>query len=127
MLGAEDVKKIQLETPVTTEPAVITEAKPQDILIPAETAKMKVAEMFNINSYDVGKYEHDINRILEYVNSFNPQNVDDIVYYIKSLGARLGTNSLEKQIKTISRYLFLNNQKQQIDRDIERMTNVPNR
>ena len=127
MLGAEDVKNIQLETPVTTDIAAITEVKPQDIVIPAETAKMKVAEMFNINNFEMGKYEHDINRILDYVNSFNPQNVDDIVYYIKSLGSRLGTNNLEKQIKTISRYLFLNNQKQQIDRDIERMTNVPNR
>jgi len=49
--------------------------------------------------------------------------MDDIIYYIKSLGARLGTNNLEKQIKTMSRYLFLNNQKQQIERDLERMTN----
>lgn len=124
MLGAEDVKKIEIETPEITTTTVIDAAKPQDVIIPGEAAKMKVAEMFGINSYDVGKYEHDINRILDYVNTFNPQNMDDIVYYIKSLGARLGNNNLEKQIKTMSRYLFLNNQKQQIERDIERMTNV---
>jgi hypothetical protein len=123
MLGAEDVKKIEIETPEITTTTVIDAAKPQDVIIPGEVAKMKVAEMFGINSYDVGKYEHDINRILDYVNTFNPQNMDDIVYYIKSLGARLGTNNLEKQIKTMSRYLFLNNQKQQIERDLERMTN----
>jgi hypothetical protein len=122
MLGAEDVKKIQLETPVVE--TIIEEVKPQDVVIPGEMAKLKVAEMFGINSYEVGKYEHDINRILDYVNTFNPQNMDDIIYYIKSLGARLGTNNLEKQIKTMSRYLFLNNQKQQIERDLERMTNV---
>jgi hypothetical protein len=121
MLGAEDVKKVQLETPVIA--PIIEEVKPQDVVIPGEMAKLKVAEMFGINSYDVGKYEHDINRIREYVNTFNPQNMDDIIYYIKSLGARLGTNNLEKQIKTMSRYLFLNNQKQQIERDLERMTN----
>ncbi len=121
MLGAEDVKKVQLETPVIA--PIMEEIKPQDVVIPGEMAKLKVAEMFGINSYDVGKYEHDINRILEYVNTFNPQNMDDIIYYIKSLGARLGTNNLEKQIKTMSRYLFLNNQKQQIERDLERMTN----
>jgi hypothetical protein len=121
MLGAEDVKKVQLETPVIA--PIIEEVKPQDVVIPGEMAKLKVAEMFGINSYDVGKYEHDINRILEYVNTFNPQNMDDIIYYIKSLGARLGTNNLEKQIKTMSRYLFLNTQKQQIERDLERMTN----
>lgn len=125
MLGAEDLKIIQPQTPVET--TTIAEPKPADVVIPGEMAKLKVAEMFGINSYDVGKYEHDINRILEYVNSYNPQNMDDIVYYIKSLGARLGNNNLEKQIKTISRYLFLSNQKQQIERDLERMTNVPNR
>jgi hypothetical protein len=123
MLGAEDIKNTQVITPEVTA-TTITESKPQDVVIPGEVAKMKVAEMFGINSYDVGKYEHDINRILDYVNTFNPQNMDDIVYYIKSLGARLGTNNLEKQIKTMSRYLFLNNQKQQIERDLERMTNV---
>jgi hypothetical protein len=122
MLGAEDIKNTQVIAPEIT--TTITEpSKPQDVVIPGEVAKMKVAEMFGINSYDVGKYEHDINRILEYVNSFNPQNMDDIVYYIKSLGSRLGTNNLEKQIKTMSRYLFLNTQKQQIERDLERMTN----
>jgi hypothetical protein len=121
MLGAEDVKKIQLEEPVIA--PIIEEVKPQDVVIPGEMAKLKVAEMFGINSYEVGKYEHDINRILDYVNTFNPQNMDDIIYYIKSLGARLGTNNLEKQIKTMSRYLFLNTQKQQIERDLERMTN----
>jgi len=124
MLGAEDIKKIEIETPEITTTTITEIAKPQDVVIPGEAAKMKVAEMFGINSYDVGKYEHDISRILEYVNTFNPQNMDDIVYYIKSLGARLGNNNLEKQIKTMSRYLFLNNQKQQIERDIERMTNV---
>lgn len=124
MLGAEDLKNLPVEPTVST---TIIEAKPQDVVIPGEMAKMKVAEMFGINSYDVGKYEHDINRILDYVNTFNPQNMDDIVYYIKSLGARLGSNNLEKQIKTISRYLFLSNQKQQIERDLERMTNVSNR
>jgi hypothetical protein len=121
MLGAEDVKKVQLEEPVIA--PIIEEVKPQDVVIPGEMAKLKLAEMFGINSYDVGKYEHDINRILEYVNAFNPQNIDDVIYYVKSLGARLGTNNLEKQIKTMSRYLFLNNQKQQIERDLERMTN----
>jgi len=122
MLGAEDIKNTQVIAPEVTA-TTITESKPQDVIIPGEVAKMKVAEMFGINSYDIGKYEHDINRILDYVNTFNPQNMDDIVYYIKSLGARLGTNNLEKQIKTMSRYLFLNNQKQQIERDLERMTN----
>jgi hypothetical protein len=124
MLGSEDVKNLQLETPIVETTVTTNVEKPQDVVISGEMAKLKVADMFGINSYDIGKYEHDINRILDYVNTFNPQNMDDIVYYIKSLGSRLGSNNLEKQIKTMSRYLFLNNQKQQIERDLERMTNV---
>ena len=121
MLGAEDIKNTQPTTLVETTPLV--ESKPQDVVIPGELVKSKLAEMFNINNTDIGKYEHDMNRIIEYVNSFNPQNMDDIIYYVKSLGARLGTSNLEKQIKTISRYLFLSSQKTQIERDLERMTN----
>lgn len=128
MLGSEDIKNIQTQTPVTTTENVLpTEVKPQDVVIPGELVKSKLAEMFNIQNNEIGKYEHDMNRIIEYVNTFNPQNMDDIIYYVKSLGTRLGSSGLEKQIKTISRYLFLSNQKTQIERDIERMTNVSNR
>lgn len=127
MLGAEDIKNNSIPQVTTTLETPISEVKPADVVIPGELVKFKLAEMFNINNGEMGKYEHDMNRIIEYVNTFNPQNMDDIIYYVKSLGARLGTSNLEKQIKTISRYLFLSNQKNQIERDLERMTNVPNR
>lgn len=123
MLGAEDVKKIEIESPVSTTDTALPESpKPQTTIIPGETAKLKLAEMFNINLPDIGKYEHDMHRILDYVNQFDPKTMDDVVYYIKSLGARLGSSNLENQIKTISRYIFLNNQKSQIEKDMERMT-----
>lgn len=123
MLGAEDIKNNSIPQVTTTLEAPISEVKPADVVIPGELVKFKLAEMFNINNGEMGKYEHDMNRIIEYINTFNPQNMDDIIYYVKSLGARLGTSNLEKQIKTISRYLFLSNQKVQIERDLERMTN----
>lgn len=123
MLGAEDIKNTEVNnasSTVTTE--VSTKDNPKDVVIPGEVARSKIAEMFGVNTKDIGKYDHDINRIIEYVNSFNPQSVDDIVFYVKSLSARVGNNNLEQQIKTISRYLYLNNQKTLIERDIERMT-----
>lgn len=123
MLGAEDIKNNSIPQVTTTLETQTPEVKPADVVIPGELVKFKLAEMFNINNGEMGKYEHDMNRIIEYVNTFNPQNMDDIIYYVKSLGARLGTSNLEKQIKTISRYLFLSNQKTQIERDLERMTN----
>lgn len=126
MLGAEDIKN----TEVSTAPSVVTTdikspettEKPNNVVIPGEVARSKIAEFFGVNTKDIGKYDHDINRIIEYVNSFNPQTVDDILFYVKSLGSRLGTNNYEQSIKTISRYLYLNNQKTLIERDIERMT-----
>lgn len=123
MLGAEDIKNNPIPQVTISAETTAPEVKPSDVVIPGELVKSKLAEMFNINHGEIGKYEHDMNRIIDYVNTFNPQNMDDIIYYVKSLGARLGTSSLEKQIKTISRYLFLSNQKTQIERDLERMTN----
>ena len=123
MLGAEDVKKIEIESVVSTPDAVLPEeTKPHSTIIPGESAKLKLAEMFKINLPDMGKYEHDMHRILDYVNQFDPKTLDDVVYYIKSLGARLGTSNFENQIKTISRYIYLNNQKSHLEKDIERMT-----
>lgn len=124
MLGAEDIKNNPIPQVTTSQEINAPEVKPSDVVIPGELVKSKLAEMFNINNVEIGKYEHDMNRIIEYVNTFNPQNMDDVIYYVKSLGSRLGTSNLEKQIKTISRYLFLSNQKTQIERDLERMTNV---
>jgi hypothetical protein len=77
--------------------------------------------MFEIPTYEIGKYEHDINRILDYVNQFNPTTMDDVVNEIKTLSSKLGTSQFEQQIKTISRYLFLTGQKSSIEKDIERM------
>lgn len=126
MLGAEDIKNTEISSTTTEVTAnhLPTENKVSrdNVIIPGELARSKIAEYFGVNSKDIGKYDHDINRIIEYVNSFNPQTIDDILFYVKSLGSRLGSNNYEQSIKTISRYLYLNNQKQLIERDIERMT-----
>jgi len=127
MLGAEDIKNTQVSNlpnlSISDLQSVSNNSdKPKDIIIPGEVARSKIADMFGVNTKDIGKYDHDINRIIQYVNEFNPKTVDDIVFYVKSLSARVGNNNLEQQIKTISRYLYLNDQKTLIERDIERMT-----
>lgn len=118
MLGAEDIKNTQVNTGISTQ---VSTEKPDSYSIPGDLIVGKIAEMFEIPSYEVGKYEHDINRIIDYVNQFNPTSMDDAVNEIKSLAAKLGTSQFEKQIKTISRYLFLTGQKSKIDKDLERM------
>jgi len=121
MLGAEDLKNTQVNT--TEQTSVVTSEikKPDSYSLPGDLIVGKIAEMFEIPTYEIGKYEHDINRILDYVNQFNPTTMDDVVNEIKTLSSKLGTSQFEQQIKTISRYLFLTGQKSSIEKDIERM------
>ena len=121
MLGSEDIKNVQVNTPTITDTTQVV-TKPNEVVLPETIVKQKIADMFQINTFDIGKYEHDMNRIIDYVNKYNPQNLDDVVCYIKSLGAKLGNSPMEQQIKTISRYIYLTNQRETLDRDIERMT-----
>lgn len=127
MLGAEDVKKIQQETQANTvEPeAKVEQTTPQEqtkeFAIPNQLASLKVAELFGISSVELAQYDTEIQRILDYVDTFEPKTVDDIVYHIKHLDTQIGTVMGESKIKTISRYLFLNREKEYIERRMERM------
>jgi len=119
MLGAEDIKNTQVNTAVQTQPNA--DVRPDSYNLPGDLIRGKIAEMFEIPSYEVGKYEHDIGRILDYVNQFNPTTMDDVINEVKTLASKLGTSQFEQQIKTISRYLFLTGQRSKIDKDLERM------
>lgn len=127
MLGAEDVKKIQAETQTNTveSQGENQESQPQEPIqefaIPNQLASLKVAELFGISSVELAQYDTEIQRILDYVDTFDPKSVDDIIYHIKHLDSQIGTVMGESKIKTISRYLFLNREKQYLERRMERM------
>lgn len=129
MLGAEDVKKIQAETQANTveTQGQSEETQPQlqepvqEFAIPNQLASLKVAELFGISSVELAQYDTEIQRILDYVDTFDPKSVDDIIFHIKHLDSQIGTVMGENKIKTISRYLFLNREKQYIERKMERM------
>ncbi len=127
MLGAEDVKKIQAETQANTveTQGEVGETQPQEPIqefaIPNQLASLKVAELFGISSVELAQYDTEIQRILDYVDTFDPKSVDDIIFHIKHLDSQIGTVMGENKIKTISRYLFLNREKQYIERKMERM------
>jgi hypothetical protein len=121
MLGSEDIKNTQVNTTEQTSVATSEIKGPDSYSLPGDLIVGKIAEMFEIPTYEIGKYEHDINRILDYVNQFNPTTMDDVVNEIKTLSSKLGSSQFEQQIKTISRYLFLTGQKSSIEKDIERM------
>ena len=126
MLGAQDVKKIELEVAqnpeITQETAPITETLPQpQTIVPRDVVLNKLAEMFGILSSEVGKYNADLDRIVEYAKTKGATNLDEIMFRVREISDSLANNMNEKKLKTVSRYLFLLGDKSKIEQDIERM------
>jgi len=125
MLGAQDVKKIELEvaenpTPVQETAPVEKEPTPQTI-VPRDVVLNKLAEMFGILNSEVGKYNADLDRIVEYAKARGATNLDEIMFRVREVSDSLANNMSEKKIKTVARYLFLLGDRAKIDQDIERM------
>jgi hypothetical protein len=129
MLGAEDVKKIQQEVQTTTVETQVESSQTQetsagsnvDFVIPQQIASLKVAELFGLSTTELQQYDIEIKRLLDYVDTFNPKSLDDIIFHIKHLDAQIGTTMGENKLKTLSRYLFLNREKDYLERQMERM------
>jgi hypothetical protein len=124
MLGSQDIKKLELEVqnnPVeTTETAPVEENKVQTI-VPRDVVLNKLAEMFGILNSEVGKYNGDLDRIVEYAKSKGANSLDEIMFRVREISDSLANNMNEKKIKTVARYLFLLGDKAKIEQDIERM------
>ena len=127
MLGSQDLKKLELEVaqnPVPTE-ATPTETTPEEskvqTLVPRDVVLNKLAEMFGILNSEVGKYNADLDRIVEYAKNKGATNLDEIMFRVREISDSLANNMNEKKIKTVARYLFLLGDKAKIEQDIERM------
>lgn len=126
MLGSQDVKKLELEVSqnpeVTQEIAPLEEAKPQpQTIVPRDVVLNKLAEMFGILNSEVGKYNADLDRIVDYAKEKGATNLDEIMFRVREISDSLANNMNEKKLKTVSRYLFLLGDKSKIEQDIERM------
>lgn len=126
MLGAQDVKKIEQEVinnPEVSEVSTnIEDTKPQpQTIVPRDIVLNKLAEMFGILSSEVGKYNADLDRIVEYAKSKGANSLDEIMFRVREISDSLANNMNEKKLKTVSRYLFLLGDKAKIEQDIERM------
>jgi hypothetical protein len=127
MLGSQDLKKLELEVannPVDTQ-AIATETAPEEpkvqTLVPRDIVLNKLAEMFGILNSEVGKYNADLDRIVEYAKNKGATNLDEIMFRVREISDSLANNMNEKKLKTVSRYLFLLGDKAKIEQDIERM------
>jgi hypothetical protein len=126
MLGSQDVKKLELEVAqnpeVSQETAPVTEPTPQpQTIVPRDVVLNKLAEMFGILGSEIGKYNADLDRIIEYAKTKGATNLDEIMFRVREISDSLANNMNEKKLKTVSRYLFLLGDKAKIEQDIERM------
>lgn len=124
MLGSQDIKKLEQDiaqdTSVKPETTPVEETKVQT-LVPRDVVLNKLAEMFGILGSEVGKYNADLDRIVEYAKSKGATNLDEIIFRVREISDSLANNMNEKKLKTVSRYLFLLGDKAKIEQDIERM------
>jgi hypothetical protein len=127
MLGSQDVKKLEQDiqqnpelNQETTPVEAVEESKVQTI-VPRDVVLNKLAEMFGILNSEVGKYNADLDRIVEYAKSMGATNLDEIMFRVREVSDSLANNMNEKKIKTVARYLFLLGDRAKLEQDIERM------
>ena len=127
MLGAQDVKKLEQDIQQNPElnqevtPTETTEESKVQTIVPRDVVLNKLAEMFGILNSEVGKYNADLDRIVEYAKARGATNLDEIMFRVREVSDSLANNMNEKKIKTVARYLFLLGDRAKIEQDIERM------
>jgi hypothetical protein len=72
---------------------------------------------------ELGKYSYELDQIIDWAKANGAKTMDDIIYEIRFLSNTLGQNAMEKKIKTVARYVFLANEKNRINTELERMKN----
>lgn len=124
MLGSQDVKKLEqdiAQNPVETTDSIPVEEVKNTTIVPRDVVLNKLAEMFGILGGEVGKYNADLDRIIEYANGKGATTLDEIMFRVREISDSLANNMNEKKLKTVSRYLFLLGDRAKIEQDIERM------
>ena len=121
MLGAEDVKKYQTEAPAQVE-TPIKETIPGDNLnFDSVILRTQIGQQLGLASLEVERYSGEIENIVDWARSNGAKTMEDILYEIRYLANNLGSNPMEKKIKTVARYVFLANEKQRLNREMERL------
>lgn len=120
MLGAEDVKKLQIENPQVEEQ--VKETVPGvNTVIDSAFLHAQVGQQLGLATLEAERYSHEINKIVEWAKANGAKSMDDILYEIRYLSNMLGNNPMEKKIKTVARYVFLSTEKQRINTEMERL------
>lgn len=122
MLGAEGVKQLQSQNPELIQQSVQQAPVERDNFAPDNAVlNLQVAQLLGLASLEAGRYSQEITDAIEWAKSNGAKSLDDILYEIRYLTNRLGNNPNEKKIKTISRYVFLANERNRLNTELERM------
>jgi hypothetical protein len=121
MLGAEDVKKYQVETPIETQVETKEVTPGSNLNLDSAILRNQIGQQLGLASLEVEKYSGDIDSILDWARSNGAKSMEDIIYEIRYLSNMLGNNPMEKKIRTVSRYVFLANEKQRLNMEMERL------
>lgn len=122
MLGSEGVKQLQSQQPeVFKQPEVQTPVVRENYTPDDAVISLQVAQLLGLASLEAGRYSQEISDVIEWAKANGAKTLDDIMYEIRYLTNRLGNNPNEKKIKTISRYVFLSNERNRLNTEIERL------
>jgi hypothetical protein len=122
MLGAEGVKQLQQEQPeVFNQTEQQTPVTRENFAPDSAVINLQVAQVLGLASLEAGRYSQEINEAVEWAKANGAKTLDDILYEIRYLTNRLGNNPNEKKIKTISRYIFLTNERNRLNTEMERL------
>jgi len=134
MLSPMEIKKLELE-----EEPLVTDGEPpkeefsqttdkREVILPHDTdvnfTKEKIAEILGENPKEAYKFDAELEEILDYVISKNPNNLEDILWEIRYLGNMLGTPGYgESRIKFMYEYVYLLNEGMRINKKLKKMEN----
>jgi uncharacterized Fe-S cluster-containing radical SAM superfamily enzyme len=124
MLGAEGVQKLQLEQPQTFQKPVEQPQVNENFVANEFVLQNQIASVLGLASMESGRYSQEITELIDWAKANGAKSMDDILYEIRYLSNRLGNNPNEKKIKTVSRFIFLANERNRLNTEIERMQSL---
>jgi hypothetical protein len=124
MLGAEGVQKLQLEQPQVFQKPVEQPQVNENFVANEFVLQNQIASVLGLASMESGRYSQEITELIDWAKANGAKSMDDILYEIRYLSNRLGNNPNEKKIKTVSRFIFLANERNRLNTEIERMQSL---
>lgn len=127
MLGEEDVKKQIQNEEIKEKPLPEESTEPRgDALTLEDNQLRKIVEEVGERTSDPQKYAREIKQIVEFIkNTTGAKEYNDILWEIRLLSRKVGKDAMgASQVMRMYRYVYLNSEKQSIDRELKKFNHV---